>query len=601
MVMIRKFLVLPLLVLAAAAGAVGFRSPVSSPPAPVPAEVAPRSPVSQTGSSGSGQYVVVPLTVNVVNGTTVNNATLAANVAKLNEIYNCEVVIFTWNGTVRVIPDPNGNPDGSGDGTIPDDFGNRTSVRGRAATNAGGKGVSVTLAKSLGDDNLNGITVLGEAHSALVRSDADGSTWAHELQHALNQTNGQARPADEDLDGDGSKVGDYGWDVNGDGNVTNADRWYNLWGCRQDRLGNNMTALQHAMIFGNASRLPGANVKTRPASSSSSGTAFHGGTRGAEWADPFADSLADGSPFPWANPADLIGAGLAITFDSSGAATSLAAWTTASAWGLEPVQYDVYLDSDLDSGTGSNAQGEVGADWRVYTYSDFTGALFSRLYWWNQSSSSWDAVGLGEPGWFVQKVETVGNCTGSGPNGFSVGSSRATFNATFAGLLPTGWGRAWATSLLPGEVAFTDSTEAATIWLGPHAPSIFASGENLTLGTTARINGTHFAPGSTVALLLHGYPVGGNATGSSGEFALEFNVTGVPPTNNAILVAFDPLGGADALYVNVLPGTGGGGGAGAAGVVGLGEVGLAWLLVAAALGVSAAWRGVGRRRVGGRG
>ncbi|GAB4322199.1 MAG: hypothetical protein Kow0069_26800 [Promethearchaeota archaeon] len=113
----------------------------------------------------------------------------------------------------------------------------------------------------------------------------------------------RARPADEDLDGDGTASGDYGWDVNGDDRVTKADEWYNLWGCRETRRGDHVSDLPHAMILGNACRLPGATVKSRPASPSQTSSQFHSGTRGLAWSK---DVVAA------ANQASVMGAGLVV-------------------------------------------------------------------------------------------------------------------------------------------------------------------------------------------------------------------------------------------------------------------------------------------------
>ncbi|MHA2247911.1 MAG: hypothetical protein ACXADY_23390 [Candidatus Hodarchaeales archaeon] len=118
--------------------------------------------MSKTSSRAS--YVVVPLTINKIKGTTLTKVQVENNIKKMNEIYNCEVVIFVWNGVIQEIPDPEGNDNGK----IYNSRNTRTRVRNQAAQNANGKGVSITVAEHVGPANTNGITVVGGAHSAIV-------------------------------------------------------------------------------------------------------------------------------------------------------------------------------------------------------------------------------------------------------------------------------------------------------------------------------------------------------------------------------------------------------------------------------------------------
>jgi len=109
-------------------------------------------------------YVVVPIAINKVKGTTLTNEQVEVNIKKMNEIYNSEVVIFVWDGKINEIADPDNN-----DGKIANTQDDRTKVRNQAALNADGKGVSITVCEGLGDANTNGITIVGSAHSALVK------------------------------------------------------------------------------------------------------------------------------------------------------------------------------------------------------------------------------------------------------------------------------------------------------------------------------------------------------------------------------------------------------------------------------------------------
>jgi len=180
----------------------------------------------------------------------------------MNEIYNCEVVIFVWDGKINQISDPS-KPGGKADGKI-NNLNERTTIRNKASTNSGGNGVSITICSDLGD-NINGYSIIGESHSALVINSTEGDTWAHEVQHSLGQSHGNERQADEDMNGDGKvDSNDQGWDANGDGKITPEDRKYNLWGRKSDRSDNKISPYYHDMIFGNASKVPGAKVKNRP-------------------------------------------------------------------------------------------------------------------------------------------------------------------------------------------------------------------------------------------------------------------------------------------------------------------------------------------------
>ncbi|MHA1264082.1 MAG: hypothetical protein ACTSRS_02505 [Candidatus Helarchaeota archaeon] len=499
---------------------------------------------------GSSTYVVVPISINVVEGTSISKETIEANIKKMNEIYNCEVVIFVWDGTINTIPDPS-KPGGTADGAVTN-LDDRTTVRNKASENAGGKGVSITVATDLGD-NTNGITIVGGAHSAMVTNSTDGTTWAHEVQHSLGQSHGDAKPADEDLDGDGDKSDDTGWDVNGDGQVTNADRGYNLWGRRSDRTGNDMTSAQHSAILGNASALPGARVKKRP-------QVVQDNPKVPAKTGVVTDNRSDtvnqtGSPKVAPFIDNIIG-GIIKNYT----AKILKLWLRIAGMVLDNCTYDFYFDY-IES-MGAPNPWDLGADALVRFIADPVGGWEAWAYMWNNLTLNWVSTGPLGPFWTKPLNETINydNYTGSGwvesffdvmigieiPEtdpfgGWLYGDLEGNFNMWI-------YSEYWNGISL--DILSDQTSKFGVTLLSLPAETISIKSENVNAGSTMQINGTAFSPNGKVTIYIDGTNISTVTADPTGNFSTTITIPNTPK-NNAILMLRDDTGKVDAVYINI--------------------------------------------------
>lgn len=489
-------------------------------------------PKSATTTKPRTSYVVVPLTINVVEGTNLTKAEVEERVKKMNEIYNCEVVIFVWNGTINTVPDPEGN----GDGKIDYNATTRSKVRSDAAKKSGGKGVSITVTNSLGDNNTNGMCIVGGAHSSIVRKGTDGTTWAHEVQHALGQSHGQSQPAGEDLDGDGDKTDDRGWDIDGDGNVTKKDQGYNLWGRRSDRSGNNMTTAGHDAIYGNASAIPGARVKTRPAKPATTKT---------EGVTPLKGGVSPGkrneSITPDMKSANIIQGGFHVNYTEP----MMHVWMQLADMPVTFTGYNLFMDSDPTRGDPD------GADiWIYFYHNSISFELFP--YIWGEDD--WIELApqpiLPNPG-----IDTIDldNETGSGwvdsffdvfvevdiPEPALVDPLRASEAVKF-------WFDSW------GDGDYSDRTENMTVDMREMPDETITVSNELTVaGGYLTINGTNFSPDSTVTLYFDGESLSTVTTDTQGFFTHDVLVIRELSKDNVILTAMDTQGKGDGIYIDI--------------------------------------------------
>ncbi|UYP44869.1 hypothetical protein NEF87_001154 [Candidatus Lokiarchaeum ossiferum] len=492
-----------------------------------------KEPQTSTTNKPRSSYVVVPLTINVVEGTNLTKAEVEERVKKMNEIYNCEVVIFVWNGTINTVPDPEGN----GDGKIDYNATHRTKVRSDAAKKSGGKGVSITVTNSLGDNNTNGMCIVGGAHSAIVRKGTDGTTWAHEVQHALGQSHGQSQPAGEDLDGDGDKTDDRGWDIDGDGNVTKKDQGYNLWGRRSDRTGNNMTTAGHDAIYGNASALPGARVKTRPAKPATTKT---------DGITPLKGGISPGkrneSLTPEKKSSNIIQGGFSVNYTDP--KMTLCLQLADMPAGI--VSFNLIIDADPNHGNPLD-----GADIWIDLFCNM-GVFELTPHTWGESD--WIDLPplpfLPSPG---MDTINLNNITGSGlvdsffdvfvevdiPEPAIVDPLRFSEETKF-------WFESWS------EMDYSDRTANSTVDMRDIPDeTITVSNELTTAGGYLTVNGTNFSPESTVTLYFDGESIGTVPTDTQGFFTHDILVIRELSKENVILTAMDAQGKGDGIYIDI--------------------------------------------------
>ncbi|MHA1650338.1 MAG: hypothetical protein ACTSYB_09095 [Candidatus Helarchaeota archaeon] len=489
-------------------------------------------------------YVVIPITVNKVQGTSLTKEQVEANIKKMNEIYNCEVAIFVWDGKIHEIPDPEGN----GDGKIDDNREHRDKVRDKAEENANSEGVSITVAEDLGDANTNGMTYVGGAHSAIVRAGTDGDTWAHEIQHALGQSHGRSKPADEDINGDEPGNGS-GWDVNGDGKVTNADKEYNLWGRKSDRTGDKMN---HDVIYGNASALPGVKSKTRPARSTLAPVPpKKAGTKNDTRGDPA--NYTSGESKPTALYIDIIRGGIRINFTN----LWLEFWIQIASSPIVNCTYDFIIDDkplEGDPATG-------GAD----TIVEFSTMVFGTYEWgevWllTWTGASWD-WGTGPIAYFGQKSfnETINydNDTGSGwvDSFFDVVLSAEFPEPGLVASLANNpfnmWLRSYQLDSSPEPLLFDNTSKKEILLSDNPEATIAVNNDSVKAGETMTINGTAFTPNSNVTVYLDGINLTTVNTDSNGNFVVNVTIPSEMNKTNAILIVRDPQGKRDAMYIDV--------------------------------------------------
>ncbi|MHA1275933.1 MAG: hypothetical protein ACTSQI_07900 [Candidatus Helarchaeota archaeon] len=501
-------------------------------------------------------YVTVPITVNKVQGTSLTKAQVEANIKKMNDIYNSEVVIFVWDGVIHEIPDPS-KPGGNADGGTPS-LDDRTKVRNDAEKNAGGKGVSVTVSSDLGP-NTNGMAIVGESHSVIVKSGTDGSTWAHEVQHAMGQSHGTETQADEDMDGDGDVDSqDTGWDANGDGKINKEDRKYNLWGRKSDREDDKINC---NVIYGNASVIEGAVNKTRPAPSTvTPGTTKQGGGINDTRGDP--KNETSGATVPDAKHVDLVRGGMLVNW----------LWPWFKFW-LELVSgplinctYTIAIDNA--PGLGASYKYIEGAD-IIVEFSMMQGLDgLTFISQWNDTMHWFEDILPPIPFEIQNLSEAIDydNSTGSGwvESFFDVMFSVEFISPEFAMALGEAPFEMWAVSQAfdsqPEAQIVDNSSKRITDLTNLPVQAITVDSDNVTAGQSIQVSGIAFTADSNVVIFIDGTVITTVNTDQFGEFAVNITVPSSMSTiNNSIIMARDFTGNGDAIYIDItgLPSNGG--------------------------------------------
>jgi len=501
------------------------------------------------GLQHRSNYLVVPITINKVEGTPLTKAQVETNLKKMNEIYNCEVVIFVWDGVIHEIPDPS-KPGGAADGKILT-LDDRTTVRNQAEQNAGGKGVSITVSSDLGD-NTNGITAVGGAHSAMVKVGTDGETWAHEMQHSLGQSHGSERQADEDMDGDGDvDAADTGWDANGDGQITPADRQCNLWGRKSDREGN---CINCDAIYTSASKLPGVKAKTRPAQvviSDGQNTKKAGvinDTRG----DPINRS---GYMKSTAKYIDIIDGGIQINYTIH---KLIEFWTIIASSPIDNCTLDFALDNNASTGDISS-EFFYGADLRVQ-FSTMDGVLNNQtlLLWWDNSTKIWMELS-GNTFLETNLNETINydNATGSGwtESFFDVYLSVIVFESPFLEKIGAGPFTMWIVTQwndpVMADLVNDNTSHTQMTLLNQTVEAITVNNDTVKAGGKILVNGTKFTPNSNVTIYINGENINTIKTDANGSFSANITIPTTLNKNNSIIMARDDHGKMDAIYMDI--------------------------------------------------
>ncbi len=492
--------------------------------------------------AGSSRYVVIPLSINVVEGTKISKERIEANIKRMNQIYNCEVVIFVWNGTVGTVPDPDGTPDGNISGV---GSGGRRQVRNNASENAGGTGISITVGTDLGP-GTNGITTLGNPHGAIVTNATGGETWAHEVQHALGQSHGLAQNATEDINGDAPGNG-TGWDINGDGKINFEDMKYNLWG-RADRIDN---LINCSAILNASDDIPGARVKQRPQNIMSppntakkTGIAFDGADDVMNWTSGLWTALA--------KFVDIIRGGIIKDYTTG----FIKLWLEIANAPIDNCSYIFafdYLQSSGDHISPYLKDADL-----IVTFRRNWGVHEVFMQTWDNDSGIWVPSFPGEflaPFNMGQINETINydDPRGSGyvESFFDVMLSIETnhplifsnLEGSFDMWITCEWNN-WENPPLSDE---TQRVEVTLLDLPIETISI--EGENVTAGDTMQVNGTSFTPNGNITIYFEGVLVGNIFADSTGSFYTTITIPNIEK-ENAILMVIDDQGKADAIYVN---------------------------------------------------
>jgi len=505
-------------------------------------------------AAGSDTYVVIPLTINKVAGTTVNRTKIIENIRRMNEIYNCEVIIFIWNGTIGVVPDPDGTPDGNISGV---GAGGRREIRNNASENAGGSGIGITIAGEI-DPNTNGITAVGNGHGAIVRSDTDGNTWAHEVQHALGQSHGPAQNATEDINGAAAGNG-TGWDINGDGKINADDMQYNLWGRYSDRANNtlNCTAILDA-----ADDIPGARVKQRPQNVlSPPNTEKKTGWLSDLWDDVFnwtSGLLTDLSKY-----VDLTGAGIIkdyvsglMNFWIKTAFIPIVNCTYTYAFNYDPFRgcnNSVYL---LDADIIINFLRGPGVDETFFqSWDNDTGDWYEPFP--GQPLGPFEVRQMNETDNFHNDSEIISNPDWWVESFFDVMLSLDVpdFHPLhlMLSVVLEGPFEMWVTCEWNDWVhqPFSDETSRRVVTLeNLPVETNKISKENVTGTNTIQVNGSNYSPNGNISIYLDGVFMGSVLADGSGSFSTTITLPNISKTN-AILHVQDEEGKADATYINI--------------------------------------------------
>ncbi len=488
-------------------------------------------------------YVVVPITINKVKGTALTKEQVEANIKKMNEIYNCEVVIFVWDGTINEIDDP----DGVADGNLDDDLDDRTTVRNAAAKNSNGKGVSITVANDLGDDNTNGITSVGGANSALVKAGTEGDTWAHEIQHSLGQSHGSAKPADEDINGAEPGNGE-GWDANGDGQITNTDKDYNLWGRKSDRTGNK---INYDIIYAAAFALAGARPKTRPGPTilTKGQNVTQSGVVNETRGDP---KNRTGQINPSASHVDIISGGIIKNYTGG----FITPWVELASSPIQNCTYTFAIDNLPHSGDNVTPN-LLDADILIQ-FATTMGFFPSSLSVWNNISGVWQILTNLQLYKEQSLNETISydNATGSGwVNSFFdvILDARAINPFLFNSI--EGSFNMWIVAEVSDEVLvdfFIDVSDKKTLVLQNNpVETIGVNNDTVKAGGKVLVNGVNFTPNSDVTIYLDGTNITTVKTDGSGKFSTNITIPIGPSKNSTILMARDAAGKSDAIYINI--------------------------------------------------
>lgn len=497
---------------------------------------------SQIYELGTSNYVTVPITINVVQGTTISKAQIEANIKRMNEIYNSEVVVFVWDGTINTVPDPDGNNDGAVSGA--DD---RSSVRGNASQNAGGQGVSITVSSGLGA-NTNGYSTIGGAHGPIVTNSTNGDTWAHEMQHALGQSHGAAQPADEDINGPAPGNG-TGWDVNGDGRVTSEDQGYNLWGRASDRTGSKINCTK---IYNAAKAIPGAKIKKRPqtALTNPKDTAKSGSAEDSK-SDQKNNTGTQSPAAASAKKVDLVSGGLIKDYINK----LMKFWVIVSEMPTDNCSYDLCFD--YITGGGGDTAPFLGADTRLqFNTSYFVGWEVLAYRW----TGSWTPEGSAGPFEPMPLQEAIGNDTGGGwvESFFDVYLTVEINESDPLGWIYselTGDFDMWLVSEWNDLVAietFQDESPIFGVNIGDNGTvqTVSINGENVTGTKTMQVNGMSFTPNGNVSIYIDGAMVGWVLANAGGNFSTSITVPNTTK-ENAILMVMDDSGNGDAAYINI--------------------------------------------------
>lgn len=246
----------------------------------------------QQGSSGQGQYVVVPITIYQVEGTTVTPQDIQDLLNRLNQLHNCEVVVYVWNGQILTIPDPDGGG-GTGpgpNGSVVFPSGNNTGEHNNLSNsvanhpmNPTNPGVQLVICNQIvntsGHSTAGGYAYSGQNPVVLAQHCCTDKNWggkamAHEIGHYYgldHNGNNESRPNNQALvryDSNGDSVvngsDQMGSDGNGDGYVTQADQNFNMYGGFPP--GTDYTPIQHSAMFNAARAIPGAEIRNLPSS-----------------------------------------------------------------------------------------------------------------------------------------------------------------------------------------------------------------------------------------------------------------------------------------------------------------------------------------------
>ncbi len=523
-------------------------------------------PNSSEGSSGLTTYAVVPITVFRVAGATITPVDVEKLLKDVNDIYNCEAVVYVWNGQILDVPDPVGSPGQPGDVQFPD--------------NAQGKDEHDKLKKSCEDHPLKpqnsgvhlvfanqivngsgasvaGGYVLGDENPAVVADyAAQDQTWggkacAHEVGHVLGLNhNGNTDPNNPNgLTASGMSDG------NGDGVVNDADKDYNMYGGLPP--GTKLTALQHYLAYMNAMKYPGAYARPLPSSgrpptppNKPVQVTGRNSTPPVNQTGPVpvhTHTQIDITKFHLARNLDPLDPTLNISITVNG--TILKAMNVQ--YGIvinmdgSPPRYNVSIESDypilfvdLGSGTWNNLGPLLSQTTITYSNASTTGDMHPSVTY---DQAQRDAL-VNPPGTFLENATMHVTI-----RGWIVNTIFGNDNDT--GLF-THDVTAFATQL-DGADVITDNATTYEAWLGPSIfPYILTDKDYAKRGDTITATFYNFSPNQPVNLTLNGLVVWTGTTNASGGITGSFVV---PEISDDIYILFgnDAAGHYDGMYLQV--------------------------------------------------